>query len=82
MRIKYNSPSKRSLSKLQERYVRLYHKRKVVKQMAEHLGVPTTRIYSFLYLEKFIKTQSARRGGHSKTRQGFFNTSDHSNWIV
>jgi hypothetical protein len=84
MRIIYNSPTKKTLSKKQQRYVRLYGKRMTVREMVARLKVPKTRIYSFLYNENlpFIKTQPTRRGGDKRVEENYFNPLAHENWIV
>lgn len=84
MQIK-NGIIRHNLTTTQARFVRMYSKSKTVKDMAEALKVPRTRIYSFLKKEnlEFIKTQSARRSGQIKeVKKGLFNPFAHANWIV
>ena len=80
-----NGLIRKTLTSEQARYIRLYSKKKTIKEMAQLLNVPATRIYSLINREglDFIKTQSARHTlTNKKHKEGFFNPFAHDNWIV
>lgn len=77
-------PIRQKLTENESAYVVKNHERMPVKNMADHLHVPTSRVYGFLRREnlEFVKTRTSNRARDRQFAKDMFNPFAHPNWII